>query len=158
MNIITKWTLAAVCAALLAGCGSSEDKAEELLKTMQLDSQYQMIVQASTAGYASKFSDVPRDKIKKVIEEHLPKKLIKQTFIDVYADHFDSDELQLMIDANKHPEKAMAIIMGSKDGIKLAKKSVEVQADLQKDMAEAFKERDEDIIDDLNDLQDEARG
>jgi hypothetical protein len=40
----------------------------------------------------------------------------------------------------------------------LAKKAMEVQADLQRDMAKAFEDRDEDIIDELDDLQAEARG
>ncbi|MGH8329101.1 MAG: hypothetical protein ACRER3_13015 [Pseudomonas fluorescens] len=76
----------------------------------------------------------------------------------MYADHFDADELELMIEANKHPEKAMAVILGSKGGMALAKKSVEVQSELQRDMAKAFEDRDEDIVDELDDLQKEARG
>lgn len=58
-----------------------------------------------------------------------------------------------MIEANKHPDQAMKIIMGSKDGMKLAKKTMEVQVDLQRDMAKAFEDRDEDIVDELDDLQ-----
>lgn len=158
MNIITKWTLAAVCAALLAGCSSSQDKAEELVKAMHMDTQYSMILQASIAGYASKYGEVPKDQIKKVVEKHLTQKLLEQTFADAYAKHFDSDELQLMIDANKHPETAMAKIMGSKDGMKLAQKAVQVQVELQNDMVKAFKEHDDDITDALDDLKKEARG
>jgi hypothetical protein len=158
MNNISKWTLATLCAAVLAGCGSSKDKAEELVKVMDLDSQYKMVVQLSTAGYSTKYRDVPAAQIKKVIEDNIPKKLLKDTLVEVYAEHFDSDELELMIEANKHPENAMAVIMGSKGGMKLAKKSIEVQADLQRDMAKAFEDRDEDIVDELDDLQKEARG
>ena len=42
--------------------------------------------------------------------------------------------------------------------MKLAKKTMEVQVDLQRDMAKAFEDRDEDIVDELDDLQKEARG
>ncbi len=72
---------------------------------------------------------------------------MKDTLVQVYADHFDADELELMIEASKHPDQAMKIIMGSKDGMKLAKKTMEVQVDLQRDMAKAFEDRDEDIVD-----------
>lgn len=158
MNHVSKWTLTALCALLLAGCGSSEDKAEELVKVMDLDAQYTMVLEVSTADYATRYPDVPPAKIKKVIEDNIPKKLLKETLIEIYADHFDSEELELMIEANKHPEKATKLILGSEVGMKLAKKSVEVQVDLEKDMAKALEDRDEDIIDELDDLQEEARG
>lgn len=158
MNIISKWTLAALCAAILAGCGSSQDKAEELIKVTHMDAQYSMIVQASIAGYANKYSDVPKDQIKKVVEKHLTKKMLMQTMADIYAETFDADELQLMIDANKHPETAMEKIMGSKDGMKLAQKAMAMQGELQTSMVKAFKDKDEDITEALDDLQEEARG
>ena len=154
----SKWAISALCAALLAGCGSSTDKAEELVKVMGLDTQYKMVVQVATAGYSQKYRDVPSAKVRAVIEENIPQELLKDTLIEVYAEHFDADELELMIKANKNPANAMAVIMNSKDGMNLAKKAMEVQADLQRDMAKAFEDRDEDIIDELDDLQAEARG
>jgi flagellar biosynthesis/type III secretory pathway protein FliH len=123
-----------------------------------MDAQYSMIVQASIAGYASKYGDVPKDQIKKVVEEHLTKKMLTQTMADVYAKNFDADELQMMIDANKHPETAMAKIMGSKDGMKLAQKAMQVQGELQSDMVKAFQAHDKDITEALDGLQEEARG
>jgi uncharacterized protein YjaG (DUF416 family) len=117
-----------------------------------------MIVQVATAGYAQKYHDVSSAKIKAVIEENISQDVLKDTLVEVYAKHFDADELELMIEASKKPANAMAIFMESKDGMKLAKKSMEVQADLQHDMAKAFKDRDEDIIEALDDLQKEARG
>ncbi len=153
-----KWAISALCAALLAGCGSSQDKAEELVEKMGLDSQYKMVVQMATAGYATKYREVAPEKIRAVIEDNISQDLLKETLVEIYADHFDADELELMIKANKNPAEAMKIIMGSKDGIKLAQKSVQVQAELQQDMAKAFADRDEDIIDELDDLQKEARG
>ncbi|WP_247293007.1 hypothetical protein [Pseudomonas violetae] len=157
MNNFTNWTLTAICAALLTGCGSSQDKAEELVEMMNVDANYGLIVQAAAAGYAPKFRDVKPDQIKTVVKDKIPLKFLKQTMVDVYADTFDSDELDLMIKANKNPANAMSIIMGSKDGQKLAMKAVRVQNDLQMDMAKAMQDKDEDILDELNDLQDEAR-
>lgn len=158
MITISKWAATVLCAALLVGCGSSKDKAEELVQVMGLDTQYKMVVQVATAGYSTKYRELSSDQIKTVIEDNISKELLKDTLVEVYSDHFDADELELMIEANKHPENAMAVIMGSKDGMKLAKKSMEVQVDLQRDVAKAFKDRDEDIIDELDDLQKEARG
>jgi aminopeptidase N len=154
----SKWAITALFAALLTGCGSSSDKAEELVKMMGLDAQYKMVIQVATAGYSQKYHDVPPAKIKAVIEENISQDLLKETLIEVYSNHFDADELELMIEANKHPAEAMSIIMKSKDGMKLAKKAMEVQVDLQRDMAKSFEDRDEDIVDELDDLQKEARG
>lgn len=158
MITISKWAMTALCATLLVGCGSSKDKAEELVKVMDLDTQYKMVIQVATAGYSSKYRDLSSAQIKTVIEDNIPKELLNDTLVEVYADHFDADELELMIEANKHPEKAMAVILGSKGGMDLAKKSMEVQSELQRDMAKAFEDRDEDIVDELDDLQKEARG
>ena len=93
-----------------------------------------------------------------MIEDNISQDLLKDTLVQVYANHFDADELELMIEANKHPDQAMKIIMSSKDGMKLAKKSMDVQVDLQRDMAKAFEDRDEDIVDELDDLRKDARG
>lgn len=158
MNNASKWTITAICAALLAGCGSSQDKAEELVEMMNVDANYGMIVQAAAAGYAPKFRDVRPEQIKRVVKDNIPLKFLKQAMVDVYADTFDSDELDLMIKANKNPMNAMSIIMGSKDGQKLAMKSVKVQTDLQMDIAKAMQDKDADILDELKDLQEEARG
>jgi aminopeptidase N len=158
MTYVSKWAITAICSVLLAGCGSSQDKAEELVELMGLDGQYKMVVQVATTGYASKYREVAPEKIKAVIEDNISQDLLKDTLVQVYADHFDADELELMIEANKHPDQAMKIIMGSKDGMKLAKKSMEAQVDLQRDMAKTFEDRDEDIVDELDDLQKEARG
>lgn len=158
MTNVSKWAITALCSVLLAGCGSSQDKAEELVKLMGMDVQYKMVVQVATSGYASKYREVAPEKIKAVIEDNISQDLLKDTLVQVYADHFDADELELMIEANKHPDQAMKIIMDSKDGMKLAKKTMEVQVDLQRDMAKAFEDRDEDIVDELDDLQKEARG
>lgn len=158
MTSVSKWAIMAFCSMLLAGCGSSQDKAEELVKLMGMDVQYKMVVQVATSGYASKYREVAPEKIKAVIEDNISQDLLKDTLVQVYADHFDADELELMIEANKHPDQAMKIIMSSKDGMKLAKKSMDVQVDLQRDMAKAFEDRDEDIVDELDDLRKDARG
>lgn len=121
MTNVSKWAITALCSVLLAGCGSSQDKAEELVKLMGMDVQYKMVVQVATSGYASKYREVAPEKIKAVIEDNISQDLLKDTLVQVYADHFDADELELMIEANKHPDQAMKIIMGSKDGMKLAK-------------------------------------
>ncbi|OEC37031.1 hypothetical protein A7D27_25820 [Pseudomonas sp. 1D4] len=153
-----KWTLAALCVSLLAGCGSSEDKAEKLVDSMGLDQQYKMIVELSTAGYATQYPGVDRKKIKAVIEDNLSRDTLRDAMVEVYANHFDEDELDLIIQANKQPERAMAIILGSKDGQALARKTVEVQKDLMADMQDAMSESEEDIVDALDELQEEARG
>ena len=158
MKIVTKWTLTALSAVLLTGCGSSTDKAEELVKEMDVDTQYKTVVMMATAGYSSTYPQLQSSQIKQVIEKNLPKKLIHDSLVEVYADHFSSDELDLIIKANKNPQQAMAIIMGSKDGQELALKSVKVQGELQKDIAKALEGADEDIVDDLDDLKDKAEG
>jgi len=158
MNTFAKWTLTALSAALLAGCGSSTDKAEELVKAMDVDTQYKSIVMMTTSGYSRKYPELQSSQIKQVIEKNLPKDLIHDSLVEVYADHFSSDELDLIIKANKNPQQAMAIIMGSKDGQALALKSVKVQGELQKDIAKALEGADEDIVDDLDDLKKESKG
>jgi len=158
MNTFAKWILSALSAALLAGCGSSTDKAEELVKAMDVDTQYKSIVMMTTAGYSRKYPQLQSSQIKQVIEKNLPKNLIHDSLVEVYADHFDSDELDLIIKANKNPQQAIAIIMGSKDGQELALKSVKVQGELQKDIAKALEGADEDIVDDLDDLKKKSQG
>lgn len=157
MNVF-KLAITALGASLLVGCGSSTDKAEELVKVMGLEAQYKMVIQVATAGYVSKYRELPPEKIKAVIEENITQEVMKDALVSVYADHFDADELELMIEANKKPEQAVKVIMGSKGGIELAKKSMAVQVDLQRDIAKAFEDRDEDIIDELDDLRKDARG
>lgn len=158
MNTFAKLSLPAFCAVVLAGCGSSTDKAEELVKAMDVDTQYKSIVMMTSVGYSTKYPQLQSSQIKQVIEKNLPKKLLHDSLVEVYADHFDSDELDLIIKANKNPQQAMAIIMGSKDGQALALKTVKVQGELQQDIAKALKGADEDIVDDLDDLKDKAKG
>jgi len=153
MNALSKWTLTALNAALLAGCGSSTDKAEELVKAMDVDTQYNSIVTMTTSGYSTKYPELQSSQIRQIIEKNLPKDLIHDSLVEVYADHFNSDELDLIIKANNNPQQAMAIIMGSKNGQALAMKSVKVQGELQRDIAKALEGADEDIVDDLDDLK-----
>lgn len=155
---VKNWTLAAVCAVLLMGCGSSKDKAEELVKTSGLDQQYKMILDVAASGYSSRYPMLEREQIKNVVRENLPLETLKDAMVKIYADHFDSDELELMIQASQHPDRAMAMILGSKDGQALALKTVEVQKAMMKDMSEAMEDSDEDIVDALDDLKDEAKG
>jgi hypothetical protein len=63
-----------------------------------------------------------------------------------------------MIRANQHPEQAMAIILNSKQGRDLAQKVMTIQTTIAKDMQDAMADRDEAIVDTLDDLKDEARG
>ena len=158
MNTLSKWTLAALSTALLAGCGSSTDKAEELVKAMDVETQYKSIVMMTASGYSMKYPELQSSQIKKVIEKNLSKDLIQDSLVEVYAEHFTADELDLIIKANKNPQQAIAIIMGSKDGQALALKSVKVQGQLQQDIAKALEGVDEDIVDELDDLKDDARG
>ncbi|WP_265532445.1 hypothetical protein [Pseudomonas saponiphila] len=158
MNNISNWTLTALCAAILTGCGSSTDKAEELVKTMDVDAQYKAILMMTTTTYSSKYPGLPADQIQKTIEKNVTKELIHDTLVEVYADHFDSSELELIIEATKNPQNAMAIVMGSKGGQALALKSVKVQSELQHDIVKALEGADEDIVDDLDDLRKKARG
>lgn len=158
MNALSKWTLTALSAALLAGCGSSTDKAEELVKAMDVDTQYNSIVTMTTSGYSTKYPELQSSQIRQIIEKNLPKDLIHDSLVEVYADHFNSDELDLIIKANNNPQQAMAIIMGSKNGQALAMKSVKVQGELQRDIAKALEGADEDIVDDLDDLKKDSKG
>ena len=150
--------MAAACAAMLTGCGSSKDKAEELIKTTGLTEQYGVIVDIASSGYATQYPMLGRDQIRNVVRQNLPQDALKEAMVEVYADHFDDDELDLMIRANQHPEQAMAIILGSKDGRELALKVVEVQKAMMQDMKDAMSDNDEAIVDALDDLKNQAEG
>lgn len=150
--------MAVACAAMLTGCGSSKDKAEELIKTTGLTEQYGVIVDIASSAYATQYPMLGREQIRNVVRQNLPQDALKEAMVEVYADHFDDDELDLMIRANQHPEQAMAIILGSKDGRELALKVVEVQKTMMQDMQDAMSDNDEAIVDALDDLKDQAEG
>ena len=150
--------MAAACAAMLTGCGSSKDKAEELIKTTGLTEQYGVIVDIASSAYATQYPMLGREQIRNVVRQNLPQDALKDAMVEVYADHFDDDELDLMIRANQYPEQAMAIILGSKDGRELALKVVEVQKTMMQDMQDAMSDNDEAIVDALDDLKDQAEG
>lgn len=155
---IKKITLAVVCATLLAGCGSGKDKAEELVEVSGLDKQLGPIIEIATSGYASRYPMLEREQIRNVVREHVDQEEIKDAIVEVYADHFDEDELDLMIRAGKHPDQAMSIILGSKEGRALAEKVVSVQSTLSKEIEEALADSDEAVQEDLDDLKDEVQG
>lgn len=155
MNNILKWTMMALCASLMVGCGSSKDKAEELIKVLD---PYKMILMITMSSYTTKYPGLPVDQIKKTVEKNLTKEMINDTLVEVYADHFDSAELEILIEATKNPQNAMAIVSGSKGGLDLAKKAAKVQSELQSDIAKALKGVDEDIVGELDDLQKKTRG
>ncbi|SDT55949.1 DUF2059 domain-containing protein [Pseudomonas prosekii] len=153
-----KVTLAVLLAAALAGCGGSKDKAEELIEVSGLTKQYGTIVDIASAAYASRYPMLEREQVRNVVRDNIDPDQLKSDMVDVYADHFDNDELDLMIRANQHPEQAMAMIVGSKEGRALAEKIMKVQTTIAKDMQEAMADSDEAIIDDLDDLKDEQKG
>ncbi|WP_439879039.1 hypothetical protein [Pseudomonas prosekii] len=153
-----KVTLAVWLAAALAGCGGSKDKAEELIEVSGLTKQYGTIVDIASAAYASRYPMLEREQVRNVVRDNIDPDQLKSDMVDVYADHFDNDELDLMIRANQHPEQAMAMIVGSKEGRALAEKIMKVQTTIAKDMQEAMADSDEAIIDDLDDLKDEQKG
>lgn len=153
-----KVTLAALFAAALAGCGGSQDKAEELIEVTDLGKHYGTIVEIASAGYARQYPMLDREQIRNVIRDNVDQDEIKSQMVEVYADHFDADELELMIQANKHPDQAMAIILGSKEGRSLAEKVMKVQTTIAQDMQEAMADSDEAIVDALDDLKDDLQG
>lgn len=158
MEGIAKLLIGIICAAILAACGGGKDKAKELIELSGVDRQYSVIVEMATMGYGSRYPTLDRSQVRDAVRENVTLDLIKQTMIDVYANHFDEDELDLMIQAQNHPDQAMNIIMGSKDGRALAMKVVEVQKAMMKDMEEAMAENDNAIVDALDDLKGRARG
>lgn len=155
---IRKVALAVLCASVLAGCGSSNDKAQELVEASGLTKQYGVLVEMATSGYASRYPMLEREQIRNVVRENLDQEELKETVVEIYADHFDDDELDLMIRANQHPEQAMAMILGSKSGRALAEKVMKVQGSVAQDMQEAMADSDEAIIEALDDLKDELAG
>ncbi|MHA6163471.1 hypothetical protein [Pseudomonas sichuanensis] len=155
---IGKLLVAIGCAALLSACGSSEDKAKELIEISGADQQYGLLVEMATSGYASRYPMLEQEQVRSVIRDNVSQQDMKQAMIDVYADHFDEDELELMIQAQKRPNQAMQIILGSKDGRALALKVVEIQKTMMKDMQEAMADSDDSIVDALDDLKDRAKG
>lgn len=153
-----KGTVAVLLAASLAGCGASKDKAEELIEVSGLTKHYSTIVEIASTGYASRYPMLEREQIRNVVQDKISQDELKSEMVDIYADHFDDDELELIIRANKHPEQAMAIILGSKEGRSLAEKVMKVQRTIAQDMQEAMADSDDAIIDALDDLKDELKG
>lgn len=148
-----KVTLAVLLAAALAGCGGSKDKAEELIEVSGLTKHYSSIVEIASASYASRYPMLEREQIRNVVRDKLDQDKLKSKMVDIYADHFDDEELELMIRANKHPEQAMAIILGSKEGRALAEKVMDVQKTIAQDMQKAMVNSDDAIIDALDELK-----
>ncbi|MBK5373778.1 MULTISPECIES: hypothetical protein [unclassified Pseudomonas] len=153
-----KLTLAVLLAAALAGCGGSKDKAQELVEASGLTKQYGNIVEIAARGYATRYPMLEHEQIRNVVRENLDADDLKDMVVEIYADHFDNDELDLMIRANQHPDQAMAMIITSKSGRDLAQKIMTIQTTIAKDMQEALTDSDEAIIDALDDLKDEAQG
>ncbi len=153
-----KITLAVLLATALAGCGGSKDKAQELVEASGMTKQYGSMVEMVSSAYASRYPMLEREQIRNVVRENIDPEDLKDKVVEIYADHFDNDELDLMIRANQHPEQAMAIILTSKKGRDLAEKVMTIQTTITKDMQEAMADSDEAIIDALDDLKDEAQG
>ncbi|QAX85372.1 hypothetical protein C2E19_16590 [Pseudomonas sp. DTU12.3] len=153
-----KITLAVLLATALAGCGGSKDKAQELVEASGMTKQYGSMVEMVSTAYASRYPMLEREQIRNVVRENIDPEDLKNKVVEIYADHFDNDELDLMIRANQHPEQAMAIILTSKKGRDLAEKVMTIQTTITKDMQEAMADSDEAIIDALDDLKDEAQG
>lgn len=153
-----KVTLAAMLAMALTGCGGSKDKAEELVEASGMTKQYGSMVEMASAGYASRYPMLEREQIRNVVRENIDPDDLKNMVVEIYADHFDNDELDLMIRANQHPEQAMAIILTSKQGRDLAEKVMSIQTTIAQDMRDAMTDSDEAIVDALDDLKDEAQG
>ncbi|MFJ4246671.1 hypothetical protein [Pseudomonas sp. NPDC089741] len=153
-----KITLAVLLATALAGCGGSKDKAQELVEASGMTKQYGSMVEMVSTAYASRYPMLEREQIRNVVRENIDPEDLKDKVVEIYADHFDNDELDLMIRANQHPEQAMAIILTSKKGRDLAEKVMTIQTTITKDMQEAMADSDEAIIDALDDLKDEAQG
>lgn len=153
-----KVMLAAILAMALTGCGGSKDKAEELVEASGMTKQYGSMVEMASAGYASRYPMLEREQIRNVVRENIDPDDLKNMVVEIYADHFDNDELDLMIRANQHPEQAMAIILTSKQGRDLAEKVMSIQTTIAQDMRDAMTDSDEAIVDALDDLKDEAQG
>ncbi|VEF11484.1 Uncharacterized protein conserved in bacteria [Pseudomonas fluorescens] len=153
-----KVTLAAMLAMALTGCGGSKDKAEELVEASGMTKQYGSMVEMASAGYASRYPMLEREQIRNFVRENIDPDDLKNMVVEIYADHFDNDELDLMIRANQHPEQAMAIILTSKQGRDLAEKVMSIQTTIAQDMRDAMTDSDEAIVDALDDLKDEAQG
>ncbi|EJN17418.1 hypothetical protein [Pseudomonas sp. GM80] len=153
-----KLTLAVLLAAALAGCGGSKEKAQALVEASGLNQQYGNIVEVAARSYSSRYPMLEHEQIRNVVRENLDAEDLKDMVVEIYADHFDNDELDLMIRANQHPDQAMAMIITSKTGRDLAQKIMTIQTTIAKDMQEALTDSDEAIIDALDDLKDEAQG
>ena len=152
MNI-KKIAVVAVCLCLLTACGSSKDKARELLKSAGLDKQYELIVNMAAAGYSSRYPTLQREQIRQAVRDNLSEEDLQDAIVELYADHFDDDELELMIQANRNPQQAMAIILGSKNGRDLAQKVIKVQQAMAQEMQAAMASHENAIIDALDDLR-----
>lgn len=150
--------LAVFIAAALAGCGGSKDKAREFVESSGMTKQYASMVETASSGYASRYPMLEREQIRNVVRENIDPDDLKDMVVEIYANHFTSDELDLLTRANQHPEQAMTIIMSSKNGRDLAEKFIAIQSTLAKDMRDAMADSDKAIIDALDDLKDEVQG
>lgn len=153
-----KIMLAVLAAAALAGCGGNKDKAQAFVESSGMTKQYTSMVETASSGYASRYPMLEHEQIRNVVRENIDPDDLKGMVVEIYANHFNSDELDLLTRANQHPEQAMTIILSSKKGRDLAEKCMAVQSTLAKDMRDAMADSDEAIIDALDDLKDQAQG
>jgi hypothetical protein len=160
MNIIPKFALVALCAALLAGCVSKHDQAVELAKKMNIDARYDNIMRSSALDYMQtmQYTNLSQAKIAEVVKKHVSKEILTKDMVDSLEKDFDSDELELLIGATKQSQNMDEFIMGSKGGAALVTKVSAFQMSTSTNMNAAIKSKEQGINEDLANANRQPRG
>lgn len=128
MQLFYKLALPLVLLTGLAGCKESrEDKVVRLFPTETLRERS---IEGMTQGFKSgiSFTNVPRDKVKAVVADHLPLSDVRNNLVKFYTEeHFTDAEVELMARVAKDPANARSIIGDEALGQKLADKIVAQQ-------------------------------
>jgi hydroxypyruvate isomerase len=147
-----KITFVVLLAVALAACGGSKDKARELVESTR-DDGFESRMDDLMKVFSSHYWALPDDTIRETVVEKLDMEGIRSLIVDVYADHFNNEELEVMIRANnKSLEETESILSSTEEGRALFDRVVEVQAVIDQVTEDAMKARTTAVIESLDKL------
>ena len=145
-------SFAVLLAVVLTACGGSKDKARELVESTRYD-DFESRLDVLLEFFNSHYWALPTDTIREVVTKNLDREATKNQIIDVYADHFNEEELDVMIRANnKSLEETESILSSTQEGRALFDRVVEVQAVVDQVIEDAAKAQTTAIVEALDKL------
>ncbi|CAI8928900.1 MULTISPECIES: hypothetical protein [Pseudomonas] len=152
-----KLTLAILLSVTLSACGAGKDKARELIEASPANDKFQAIVDMAVQHYSPRFEDVMDQDIYDVVMAKIDLNELKSMAVDLYAAHFSDEEMDVMMRANRNPEKAESILSSSSEGQALLDKVLEVQEISDQQTHDKLLAWDSVIVDTLTKMNDDAR-